>query len=47
LGREVHFPRVRAARELTEGDVVPPDSLGMRETKLLIGGSDNADARLR
>src|SRR5271168_2151146 len=33
--------------ELTERDVVPADGLGMRETKLLIGGSDNADARLR
>jgi len=27
--------------------VVPAGGLGMRETKLLIGGSDNADARLR
>jgi hypothetical protein len=33
--------------ELTEGDVVPAGALGMRETKLIIGGSDNADARLR
>jgi hypothetical protein len=33
--------------ELTEGDVVPAAGLRMRETKLLIGGSDNADARLR
>jgi hypothetical protein len=33
--------------ELTEGDVVPAGARGMRETKLIIGGSDNANARLR
>ena len=27
--------------------MVPAGGLGMRETKLLIGGSDNANARLR